>query len=344
MSTFNIGLDIGSTTAKIVVLDNKKNMIFSRYKRHQANVMAVLKEELTHLRSQIGAASIKLKVTGSVGMGLAEKFKLAFEQEVIAATKFVKEKYPEAATLIDIGGEDAKIVYISPDGSCDLRMNGNCAGGTGAFLDQMAVLLGIPVEELNGLAEKAKTIHYIASRCGVFAKTDIQNLLSKNVSREDIAASIFHAVAAQVITTLSHGCTIRPKILLCGGPLTFMPQLRKALMDALQIPYVEFIVPENANLIPAYGTALSAADAPTITKSSRRFRFPVYFGARIKSRTSINNPNRMSAAIRISTGRDIYFPTTFAPSFRRRRSGPVNGVTRFRRMMPFTRPNTSQTA
>ena len=263
MSTFNIGLDIGSTTAKIVVLDNKKNMIFSRYKRHQANVMAVLKEELTHLRSQIGAASIKLKVTGSVGMGLAEKFKLAFEQEVIAATKFVKEKYPEAATLIDIGGEDAKIVYISPDGSCDLRMNGNCAGGTGAFLDQMAVLLGIPVEELNGLAEKAKTIHYIASRCGVFAKTDIQNLLSKNVSREDIAASIFHAVAAQVITTLSHGCTIRPKILLCGGPLTFMPQLRKALMDALQIPYVEFIVPENANLIPAYGTALSAADAPT---------------------------------------------------------------------------------
>ena len=154
------------------------------------------------------------------------------------------------ATLIDIGGEDAKIVYIKKDGSCDLRMNGNCAGGTGAFLDQMAVLLGIPIEQLNGLAEKAQHVHYIASRCGVFAKTDIQNLLAKNVSREDIAISIFHAVAVQVISTLSHGCTIEPKILLCGGPLTFMPALRKALMDCLQIPYVNFVVPDNANLIP----------------------------------------------------------------------------------------------
>jgi predicted CoA-substrate-specific enzyme activase len=265
MSTFQVGLDIGSTTAKMVVLDSKKNVVFSRYKRHQANIKAVLKEELASLRSTIGAASVKLKVTGSVGMGVAEKFKLAFEQEVIAATKFVKEKYPEVATLIDIGGEDAKIVYIKPDGSCDLRMNGNCAGGTGAFLDQMAVLLNVPIEDLNALAEKAQHIHYIASRCGVFAKTDIQNLLSKGVSREDIAASIYHAVAVQVITTLSHGCTINPKILLCGGPLTFMPALRKALMDALQIPYVNFIVPENANLIPAYGTAISAADAPAVS-------------------------------------------------------------------------------
>ena len=264
MSTYNVGLDIGSTTAKIVVLNQNKEVVFTRYRRHQANVPAVLREELQSLRSQIGAARLKLKITGSVGMGLAEKFQLPFEQEVIAATKFVKEKYPEVATLIDIGGEDAKIVYIKPDGSCDLRMNGNCAGGTGAFLDQMAVLLKVPVEELNGLAEKAQHVHYIASRCGVFAKTDIQNLLSKNVSREDIAISIFHAVAVQVISTLSHGCTIEPKILLCGGPLTFMPALRKALMDCLRIPYVNFIVPENANLIPAYGTAISAQDAPVI--------------------------------------------------------------------------------
>ena len=265
MSTYRVGLDIGSTTCKIVVLDNHSHMVFSRYKRHQANVAGVLREELKNLRSQIGGASLKLKVTGSVGMGVAEKFDLPFVQEVIAATKFVKTKYPEVATLIDIGGEDAKIVYIKKDGSCDLRMNGNCAGGTGAFLDQMAVLLGIPIEQLNGLAEKAQHVHYIASRCGVFAKTDIQNLLAKNVSREDIAISIFHAVAVQVIATLSHGCTIEPKILLCGGPLTFMPALRKALMDCLQIPYVNFIVPENANLIPAYGTALSASDAPSIS-------------------------------------------------------------------------------
>lgn len=263
MSTYQVGLDIGSTTAKMVVLDGSKQVVFSRYKRHQANIMGVLKEELSELTAAIGEAAVKIKVTGSVGMGIAEKFKLAFEQEVIAATKFVKEKYPEVATLIDIGGEDAKIVYIKPDGTCDLRMNGNCAGGTGAFLDQMAVLLDVPIDKLNELAEKAEHVHYIASRCGVFAKTDIQNLLSKGVSREDIAASIYHAVAVQVITTLSHGCTIKPKILLCGGPLTFMPSLRKALMDALHVPYVEFIVPDKANLIPAYGTALSAEDAPS---------------------------------------------------------------------------------
>lgn len=170
MSTYRVGLDIGSTTCKIVVLDNHSHVVFSRYKRHQANVAGVLREELKTLRSQIGDASLKLKITGSVGMGVAEKFQIPFEQEVIAATKFVKAKYPDVATLIDIGGEDAKIVYIKKDGSCDLRMNGNCAGGTGAFLDQMAVLLGIPIEQLNGLAEKAQHVHYIASRCGSLPK------------------------------------------------------------------------------------------------------------------------------------------------------------------------------
>lgn len=265
MSMYRVGLDIGSTTCKIVVLDAAQHVVFTCYKRHQANVPKVLQEALQQLRDQIGDASLQLKVTGSVGMGVAEKFDLPFEQEVIAATKYVKSQHPDVATLIDIGGEDAKIVYIKKDGSCDLRMNGNCAGGTGAFLDQMAVLLGVPIEELDGLAQKASHVHAIASRCGVFAKTDVQNLLAKNVSREDIALSIFHAVAVQVIATLSHGCTIEPKILFCGGPLTFMPVLRKALMDTLQIPYVNFIVPENANLIPAYGTALSAENAPEIS-------------------------------------------------------------------------------
>lgn len=170
MSTYQVGLDIGSTTAKMVVLDGSKQVVFSRYKRHQANIMGVLKEELSELTAAIGEAAVKIKVTGSVGMGIAEKFKLAFEQEVIAATKFVKEKYPEVATLIDIGGEDAKIVYIKPDGTCDLRMNGNCAGGTGAFLDQMAVLLDVPIDKLNELAEKAEHVHYIASRCGRFCQ------------------------------------------------------------------------------------------------------------------------------------------------------------------------------
>lgn len=265
MSTYNVGLDIGSTTVKIVVIDNKNNLIFSRYKRHQANIVNVLLEFFTALRSQVGSSNLRLTITGSVGMGFAEKFNLPFVQEVIASTKCVRTMYPDISTIIDIGGEDAKIVYLKPDGSADLRMNGNCAGGTGAFIDQMAILLNEPVENMNTLAEAATHTYAIASRCGVFSKTDIQNLLSKNVSKPDIAASIFHAVAIQTISTLSHGCTITPKVLFCGGPLTFMPALRKALMDYLELPYADFLVPEKANLLPAWGTALSADNAPSLT-------------------------------------------------------------------------------
>ncbi|MCH3915454.1 MAG: acyl-CoA dehydratase activase [Acidaminococcaceae bacterium] len=259
MSTFNVGLDIGSTTAKMVVLDQNNNLIFSRYKRHQANIMSVIFEFFNALRSQVGSSGLKLNITGSVGMGIAEKYGLPFTQEVISAATFVRTKYPDACTLIDIGGEDAKIVYLHKDGTADLRMNGNCAGGTGAFIDQMALLLDIPIEEMNGLAEKSTHTYSIASRCGVFCKTDIQNLLAKNVSKSDIAASIFHAVAVQTVSTLSHGCTIEPKIILCGGPLSFMPALRKALMDYLNIQYVNFILPDKANLIPAWGTAIMAS-------------------------------------------------------------------------------------
>ena len=151
-------------------------------------------------------------------------------------------------------------------------MNGNCAGGTKLFLTKWPYSLDVPIDKLNELAEKAEHVHYIASRCGVFAKTDIQNLLSKGVSREDIAASIYHAVAVQVITTLSHGCTIKPKILLCGGPLTFMPSLRKALMDALHVPYVEFIVPDKANLIPAYGLPSVQRTPPSTSLQKLRDR------------------------------------------------------------------------
>ncbi len=260
MSTFNVGLDIGSTTAKMVVLDQNNNLIFSRYKRHQANIMSVIFEFFNALRSQVGASGLKLNVTGSVGMGIAEKYNLHFTQEVISAATFVRKKYPQACTMIDIGGEDAKVVYLHKDGTADLRMNGNCAGGTGAFIDQMALLLDVPIEEMNGLAEKSTHTYSIASRCGVFCKTDIQNLLAKNVSKNDIAASIFHAVAVQTISTLSHGCTIEPKVILCGGPLTFMPALRKALMDYLNMQYVNFVVPDKGNLIPAWGTALMASE------------------------------------------------------------------------------------
>ena len=265
MSTYNVGLDIGSTTAKMVVLDQNKNLIFSRYKRHQANIKSVIAEFFNALRSQVGTSGLKLNITGSVGMGMAEKYAFPFTQEVISAATFVRTKYPEARTLIDIGGEDAKIVYLHKDGTSDLRMNGNCAGGTGAFIDQMALLLDIPIEEMDNLAKESDHTYSIASRCGVFCKTDIQNLLAKNVSKNNIAASIFHAVAVQTVSTLSHGCAIEPKVILCGGPLTFMPTLRKALMDYLNMPYVNFLLPEKANLIPAWGTALMADSVPALS-------------------------------------------------------------------------------
>ena len=159
--------------------------------------------------------------------------------------------------MIDIGGEDAKMVFFSEGHPSDLRMNGNCAGGTGAFIDQMAILLGVSPEELGALAESATQVYPIASRCGVFCKTDIQNLIARNASRADIAASIFRAVAVQTVTTLAHGHEINAPVLLCGGPLSFIPALRKAFAEYLGLPPESLILPDKANLIPAWGAALT---------------------------------------------------------------------------------------
>ena len=171
-------------------------------------------------------------------------------------SKAVQKKYGATKTMIDIGGEDAKIVFYKNGNADDLRMNGNCAGGTGAFIDQMAIILGVTTDELNRLALCATHIYPIASRCGVFCKTDIQNLIAKNVSRENIAASIFHAVAVQTITTLAHGYDITTPILFCGGPLTFIPALRKAFKKHLLLSEEDIILPQNGELITALGTAM----------------------------------------------------------------------------------------
>lgn len=268
-----LGIDIGSTTAKLVLLDENGHPLFTRYERHNADAPGVVKKALRFFEEasglsgkEVGLLPVRLAITGSVGMGLAESLgeEVPFVQEVVAATTYAKRQYPHVRTLIDIGGEDAKIVYIKEDGSSDLRMNGNCAGGTGAFIDQMAILLGVPVEELSSLAEEATAIHPIASRCGVFSKTDVQNLIARNVSRPDIAASIFHAVAVQTITTLSHGCEIVSPVLLCGGPLSFIPSLRKAFIRYLNRNEGDFLLPAQAELIPAFGTALQAGDSPVM--------------------------------------------------------------------------------
>ena len=252
-----VGIDIGSTTVKMVAIDEQEEVIFSKYGRHNARANEVVLSFLNELKDCVGDRDASLRITGSVGMGLAEKCGLPFVQEVVAATKAIQHSYPGVQSMIDIGGEDAKVVFFKDGVARDLRMNGNCAGGTGAFIDQMAVILGVDIDELNELALHAKQVHPIASRCGVFCKTDIQNLIAKNVSREDIAASIFHAVAVQTVITLAHGCDIAAPVLFCGGPLTFIPALRKAFMDYLSCTDADIVLPESGTLLPAYGSALA---------------------------------------------------------------------------------------
>lgn len=264
-----LGLDIGSTTVKLVAIDDSGKVCFTRYGRHNAQMSDVIYSFLGQLFDEVGDMEVSLRVTGSVGMGFSEQYNIPFVQEVVAATKAVQMGYRTTNTMIDIGGEDAKIVIFKDGSAEDLRMNGNCAGGTGAFIDQMAIILGVTTDELSELAMHATQIYPIASRCGVFCKTDIQNLIAKNVSRENIAASIFHAVAVQTVTTLAHGYDIKPPVLLCGGPLTFIPALRKAFKNFLLLNETDILLPEYGELIPAYGTALVYIDNE-LTESDRK--------------------------------------------------------------------------
>ncbi|MCB4203482.1 acyl-CoA dehydratase activase [Deferribacterales bacterium Es71-Z0220] len=251
------GIDIGSTTAKAVVLDKEGGMVFSRYCRHQGKTVETTRGIFKEALEELGDVELDLAVTGSAGMGAAEFFGLPFVQEVVASAHYIEKFLPGVRTFIEIGGEDSKIIFFDDNGRPDIRMNGSCAGGTGAFIDQMAVLLGVDVAELNVLAGKATNIYPIASRCGVFAKTDIQALLSRHVSKEDVAASIFHSVALQVITALSRGREMERKILIGGGPLTFYPNLRKAFANLLGIEHPDdLVLPDHPELLPAMGAAM----------------------------------------------------------------------------------------
>ena len=263
-----IGIDVGSTTAKMVVSDADGNIVHSIYERHGARIREVLSGFLDGLQRKVGDADVSVCITGSVGMGVAENTGLPFIQEVVAATKAIRKNYPLVSTMIDIGGEDAKVVFFDGDNASDLRMNGNCAGGTGAFIDQMAIILGVPVESLGDLALRADRIYPVASRCGVFCKTDIQNLIAKNAAREDIAASIFHAVTIQTVVTLAHGRRIKPPVLFCGGPLTFIPALRKSFADYLSLGKDDMVIPSDGSLLTAEGAALSAGAAPAVRLSA----------------------------------------------------------------------------
>lgn len=258
MTSLRAGLDVGSTTLKFVVVDGEGKVSFKHYARHNADIPQALDDLFVQLSTRYPVGTFRLAVTGSAGMGIAERCGLPFVQEVVGACRVVESHYPAAASLVDIGGEDAKMIFFESGRAPDMRMNGSCAGGTGAFIDQMAVLLNVSVEELGPLALRAEKLHSIASRCGVFSKTDVQNLLSRNARREDVAASIFHAVSVQVITTLSRGYSLRPSVVLCGGPFAYIPYMRTAFARACGLREEAFILPENAEAIPAWGAALSA--------------------------------------------------------------------------------------
>ena len=262
---YNVGIDIGSTTFKLVAVDDAGNQAFSDYRRHNTDIKQAAREAYEKMYHYLGDCHLNIAMTGSVGMGYAEKIGARFVQEVIASAEYIHQKYPEVKTFIDIGGEDSKMIFFEQGKIPDIRMNGNCAGGTGAFIDQTAALLEIETSQLNQLALQAKNIYPIASRCGVFSKTDIQNLASRNVSKSDIVASVFHAVAIQVVSSLAKGTDILPKIFFCGGPFAFLSELKKAFIKVLDLKENDCILPENAELIPASGCAVLAASEQRAT-------------------------------------------------------------------------------
>ena len=250
-----IGVDIGSTTIKIVVIDQDKKILFKTYRRHFADIRNAFKSCLEDAESIIKDKKLTFSISGSGGMSLAEKLNIEFIQEVIASTKAIQMNNPETDVVIELGGEDAKITYLN--GGVEQRMNGTCAGGTGAFIDQMAALLNMDAGMLNEEAKKYTNVYPIAARCGVFAKTDIQPLINEGAKKCDIAISIFHAVVVQTISVLACGRPILGKVAFLGGPLTFLSELRKRFIEILKLKDEDVIFPNDSELYVALGAALS---------------------------------------------------------------------------------------
>ena len=255
-NTYRVGVDVGSTTLKIIILDHEDNIVYKAYRRHKANINQVFTVELEAMASKFAGGTFHISLTGSAGMGISERTGISFVQEVVAAIRVINQRYPDTHTLIDLGGEDAKMVFFREGRHPDIRMNGSCAGGTGSFIDQMADLMNISADELSLKARQYEKTYPVASRCGVFAKTDVQNLISRNIPVPDIAKSILHTVALQSITSLARGVEIKPRVLCIGGPLTFIPGLRESFRDLLELSDQDIIVPDNSEYFSAWGTAL----------------------------------------------------------------------------------------
>ena len=247
-----IGLDVGSTTLKCVVLDENENIIYKDYQRHRSKAGELCAEFLRTINSRFPGDNFAIAMSGSAGMGLAEQLGLPFSQEVFATRIAAKRLAPGTDTVIELGGEDAKIIFLT--GGFEMRMNGTCAGGTGAFIDQMASLMNVEPGELNELASRHEKVYSIASRCGVFAKSDIQPLLNQGARREDVAAGILYAVVNQTVAGLAQGREITGNVLYLGGPLTFFPELRKAFDKTLG---VKGLCPEDSLYFVSLGAALA---------------------------------------------------------------------------------------
>ena len=261
--TLHVGLDVGSTTVKIIVMDKNKNTLYKNYQRHFSDTKNTVCKVLEDLLIKYPLNSFTLALTGSGAMSAAKFLGVDFIQEVVSCKRAVEKYIPKTDVVIELGGEDAKIIYF--DQSIEQRMNGTCAGGTGAFLDQMASLLNTDTAGLNELAKNYKTIYPIASRCGVFAKTDIQPLINEGAAKEDIAASIFQAVVNQTISGLACGRPIRGHVAFLGGPLNYLSELRTRFIETLHLTDDEIIVPEEAHLLVAKGAALDSIGTEAIT-------------------------------------------------------------------------------
>ena len=254
-SSARLGIDIGSTTVKVAFLDENGTILFSDYKRHFARIRETLSDLLSDAYKKLGNRTIYPMITGSGGLTLAKHLGIPFTQEVIAVSTSLRELCPGTDVAIELGGEDAKIIYFE-NGNAEQRMNGICAGGTGSFIDQMASLLQTDAAGLNKYAENYKSLYTIAARCGVFAKTDIQPLINEGATKEDLAASIFQAVVNQTISGLACGKPIRGHVAFLGGPLHFLPELKKAFIRTLKLDDEHIMNTDNSHLFAAIGSAL----------------------------------------------------------------------------------------
>ncbi|MDO5344953.1 MAG: acyl-CoA dehydratase activase-related protein [Lachnospiraceae bacterium] len=262
-----LGIDIGSTTVKIAVLDADKQLLFSDYERHYANIQETLASLIQKAMDQLGELAVSPVITGSGGLTLANHMEIPFVQEVIAVASSLQHFAPQTDVAIELGGEDAKIIYFE-GGTVEQRMNGICAGGTGSFIDQMASLLQTDAPGLNEYAKQFQSLYSIAARCGVFAKSDIQPLINEGATKEDLAASIFQAVVNQTISGLACGKPIRGHVAFLGGPLHFLSELREAFIRTLKLDEEHAIIPDNSHLFAAIGSALNAKPEVQTTLSA----------------------------------------------------------------------------